>query len=76
MRDSDFFRPGERIVRSGIYDVTHDQAHVHDHRVTCVFGNSFPKCNHCGDRVRFKLTSYAKDVDSENCFNLPKTREK
>ena len=68
MREDDYFRGGERIVQSGIYDVTHLEEHLPQHRVTCVFGKQFPKCDGCGEAVRFKLISYAKDVDTEACF--------
>ena len=71
MREGDYFKPGERVVRSGIYNVTHGEAHLRDHLVTCMFGKHFPKCHHCGDAARFTLITYAKDVDSEPCFKLP-----
>ena len=68
MREGDFYKPGDRIVQSGIYNVTHYEAHLPDHRVTCMFGRQFPECEACGEAVRFTLISYAKDVDSEPCF--------
>jgi hypothetical protein len=68
MREGDYFKPGEAIVQSGIYNVIHDAAHLADHQVTCMFGKRFPECNGCGDAVRFTLLHYAKDVDSEACF--------
>jgi hypothetical protein len=71
MREGDYFKAGELIVRSGIYNVTHHADHLADHYVTCMFSNHFPKCNGCGDAVRFTLIHYAKDVDSEVCFKPP-----
>ena len=75
MREGDYFKPGDRVVRSGIYNVTHGGAHLGDHLVTCMFGNYFPKCHDCGDAARFTLMTYAKDVDSEPCFKSPVGKE-
>ena len=73
---SEFYKPGDKVVRSGIYTATHKPDHALEHAVTCVFGNEFPKCIHCGDEVRFTLRWYAKDVDSDENFMLRVIREK
>lgn len=70
MREGEYFKPGDKVVRSGIYNVTHGGGHMPDHPVTCMFGKHFPKCDDCDDAARFTLISYAKDVDSEPCFKL------
>jgi len=51
------FKPGQSVPQSGIYDVLHDPIHAKPHQVTCVYGEPFPPCNHCGRNVRFKLCS-------------------
>ena len=66
---SEFYKPGDKVVRSGIYQVTHSEDHAVPQEVTCVFGKQFPKCRHCGDQVRFTLVRYAKDIDSAENFN-------
>jgi hypothetical protein len=46
--------PGDICAYSGLYEVTH-QAHRPLHRVVVVQGDTFPRCKHCGDAVRFHL---------------------
>jgi hypothetical protein len=58
----DVFKPGETVPHSGIYLVIHDARHVHSHEVTCVFGERFPPCNHCGHHPRFHLARAAFHV--------------
>ena len=55
------FRPGEEVPKSWIYKVSH-KGHHHDHEVTCVSGDQFPSCHHCGDQVRFSLLIAAHAV--------------
>lgn len=64
----DIAKPGEKIVRSGIYRVIHLSDHALEHHVTCIFGNAFPSCNGCGENVRFKLLAYAQDIESNENF--------
>jgi len=63
------FKPGQKCEASGIYTVTHDVAHHDTHEVTCVYGKSFPPCNHCGHHVRFKLKYKAQHIDSNDNFS-------
>ncbi|HUP07363.1 MAG TPA: hypothetical protein VMU47_09430 [Caldimonas sp.] len=52
-------KPGEKVAKSGIYDVVHDrmdgERHAHDHRVSVVSGTKFPPCRGCGHGVRYRL---------------------
>lgn len=64
-----FFKPGERVPESGIYQVRHAQ-HAGQHEVTCVGGHTFPTCNHCGDYVTFRLKHRAILVDASRHFVL------
>jgi len=50
-------KPGERVPRSGIYDVIHQSPHaVSDHhQVTCVTGERFPPCRDCKAGVKYRL---------------------
>jgi hypothetical protein len=53
---ADTFKPGDKVERSGIYLVVHDQYLAQEHEVTCVFegcssttydsGQPLIKCGH------------------------------
>jgi hypothetical protein len=64
----DVFKPGEECLQSGIYRALHDPGHADEHEVTCVFGQKFPPCNHCGDYVRFVLEHGAIHIDAQKHF--------
>jgi hypothetical protein len=66
----EYCKPGEKILKSGIYRVRHDQRCISDHDVTCVFGKIFPRCNKCGDAPHFSLVRYAADVETHEFFSL------
>ena len=66
----DVFEAGEECKRSGIYRVLHDPNHADEHEVTCVFGQTFPCCKHCGDDVRFVLEHAAVHIDSHEHFKI------
>jgi hypothetical protein len=50
------YKPGDGVPITGVYRVIHDSAHTtqQPERVIENVGR-FPKCKHCGDRVRFEL---------------------
>lgn len=50
--------PGELCTQSGIYQVTH-HAHRVPHNALVQKGDRFPRCNECGDAVRFRLVKQA-----------------
>jgi hypothetical protein len=62
------FKPGQTCQQSGIYQVTHDNYHTETHEVTCVFGEPFPPCNHCGDHPRFRLVRLAQHISNNDHF--------
>lgn len=64
----DTFKPGQKVPQSGIYDVLHDPVHAQKHQVTCVYGEPFPPCNHCGSNVRFRLAFKAIHVTNHDHF--------
>ena len=47
-------QPGDTCTQSGIYQVTH-LAHRAPHKLSVKKGDIFPRCNGCGDSVRFRL---------------------
>lgn len=63
------FRPGNPILESGIYEVIHDNAHRSAHEVVLISRDTFPTCDTCLDRVRFRLVRTApyifQDADFE-----------
>jgi len=63
------FKPGEKAPQSGLYTVIHDQKHRQNHEITCIHGNRFPPCNHCGDHVRFRIKTVAKHIKEHESFN-------
>jgi hypothetical protein len=62
------YKPGQEVPSSGIYEVTHDDEHVDEHEVTCVKGERFPPCNHCGNHPRFRLVRQASHVKNHKEF--------
>jgi hypothetical protein len=64
----ELFKPGQKVPQSGIYLVTHDNYHTAEHEVTCVYGETFPPCSHCGDHPRFKLVRLAQHVKNNEHF--------
>jgi len=62
------YKPGDKVPLSGIYKVTHDNVHHDVHEVTCVYGEPFPPCNHCGHHPRFQLVRSATHVRNHDHF--------
>ena len=48
------FQPGDICTQSGVYQVIH-RAHRLPHKVVIAKGDTFPRCQRCGDDVRFWL---------------------
>ncbi|MFL6672801.1 MAG: hypothetical protein ACJ8LG_05850 [Massilia sp.] len=62
------YSPGDVVPKSGIYKVVHDSEHAAQHEVTCVYGEPFPPCNHCGKHPRFQLVRPATHVRRHSAF--------
>jgi len=62
------FRTGERITRSGIYQVIH-RKHRLPHEVTLLRHQIFPRCAKCHDQVRFRLLRGVQLPEIENEFS-------
>ena len=62
------FKPGQKVEKSGIYKVVHDSQHTKEHEVTCVYGETFPPCNHCGPHPRFQLIRHTQHVYQNEHF--------
>jgi hypothetical protein len=63
----DVFKPGDKVLASGIYRVIHDPNHTEPHDVTCVFGKTFPPCGGC-KHPRFTLKVRAQHIESHEHF--------
>jgi hypothetical protein len=65
---ADIYKPGDKVPKSGIYNVIHDVEHTEHHQVTCVIGETFPPCNHCGQHPRFTLSVAAHHIRNHEFF--------
>lgn len=54
---SDIYRPGFRVWRSGLYQVSHYHGHRGVHEGELLAGEIFPYCKECKSRVRFQYKS-------------------
>jgi hypothetical protein len=59
------YKPGDAVPESGIYRVQHS-GHRSDHDLTLTRGNTFPRCQRCGDGVRFTAVHTASAKDDED----------
>lgn len=64
--------PGELCTQSGIYQVRH-RVHRLAHKVLVRKGDQFPRCNVCGDAVRFRLV---KQIDQPVAVRAKRARKK
>lgn len=62
------FRTGERITRSGIYQVIH-RKHRLPHEVTLLKDQTFPRCSKCQDQVEFQLVRECQLLERESEFS-------
>ena len=52
--------PGELCTQGGIYHVIH-HSHRMPHKVLVRKGDRFPRCNGCGEAVRFRLIKHVEE---------------
>jgi hypothetical protein len=70
------FKPGNKVLQSGIYTVAHDGLHTRrSHDVTCIAGSKFPPCNRCGKGVTFELKMAAVHVKTHQRFRKRKPKD-
>jgi len=70
-RDGKMFSAGQPVTESGIYEVVHDRAHRTAHEVVMLKGDSFPPCDNCAARVRFRLIRTAPYIFQDEDFENP-----
>jgi hypothetical protein len=62
------FSAGQPVIETGIYEVLHDKSHRTAHEVVMLSGDSFPICDTCSDRVRFRLIRTAPYIFQDEDF--------
>ncbi len=63
-----FFRPGETVPESGIYEVVHEGDHRQAHDAVMIIGNQFPSCETCNESVRFRIVRTAPYIFQDEDF--------
>jgi hypothetical protein len=63
-----FSLPGATIPESGIYEVLHEGAHREPHESVLVKGDTFPFCDICDNRVRFRVVRTAPYIFDDEDF--------
>ena len=61
-------KAGDPVRESGIYEVIHGGEHRQAHEVVMLRGTSFPLCDTCDDRVRFRLVRTAPYIFQDGDF--------
>ena len=62
------YPPGDVVRQTGIYQVIHHEGHRETHEVVMLGGDSFPPCETCNHRVRFKLVRTAPYIFQDEDF--------
>jgi hypothetical protein len=62
------FSPGDKVEWTGVYKVIHAYEHVPSHHVTVLYGDRFPPCVTCIEKVRFELAVSALHVNAHALF--------
>jgi len=62
------FTAGNTVRETGIYEVLHDSAHRVAHEVVMLSGDTFPPCDTCDQRVRFRLVRTAPYIFQDEDF--------
>lgn len=69
--DGTLFKAGETVRQTGIYEVVHDRMHREHHDVVMLAGDTFPACETCDQRVRFRLVRTAPYIFQDEDFEEP-----
>lgn len=66
-----FFKAGDPVRETGIYEVLHDGSHRTAHEVVMLSGDSFPACDTCETRVKFRIVRTAPYIFQDEDFEEP-----
>src|SRR6266704_153301 len=70
--DGRSFKAGDTVRQSGIYEIIHERDHRTAHEVVMVSGETFPACETCKDRVRFRVIRTAPYIFQDEDFEQNK----
>ena len=59
---------GSRVVQSGIYEAIHYGRHRQPHEAVLIAGNLFPRCEGCGEILRFRLLRAVPHIFQDDDF--------
>jgi hypothetical protein len=62
------FKPGDPVKETGIYEVVHDGGHREVHEAVMLADDSFPACDTCLEKVRFRLLRTAPYIFDDDDF--------
>jgi hypothetical protein len=62
-------QPGNKAPHSGLFKVVHAQQHTPEHYVTVLYGETFPPCKECLNKVRFEGVISAVHMNAHPFFN-------
>jgi hypothetical protein len=65
----DVYRAGQMVPATGVYKAVHTNEHIPAHYVTALFGDTFPPCSTCSNKVRFQLAMSAIHVEAHPQFS-------
>lgn len=67
-RNGTFYKPGETVRETGIYEVVHDRGHRATHEAVMLAKDTFPACDTCYEKVRFRLVRTAPYIFDDMDF--------
>jgi hypothetical protein len=70
-RNGTFFKPGDSVRETGIYEVLHDRGHRATHEAVMLAKDVFPACDTCYEKVRFRLLRTAPYIFDDLDFEEP-----
>ncbi len=65
-RADSMFKPGQKVLESGVYNAVHHPEHRHSHSLLLRVGDAFPRCSRCESTVFLKVFTaphFAEDPD-------------
>jgi hypothetical protein len=63
-----FYRTGDAVPQSGIYEVAHKGEHREPHTATLISGEPFPGCETCKEAVLYRLMRTAPYIFHDDDF--------
>lgn len=65
------FSPSDPVRETGIYEIIHHTAHRAPHDAVMLSGDTFPSCDTCAAKVRFRLVRTAPYIFQDSDFEDP-----